>query len=175
MNTKLITCLLILSAAMPACMLTLSTADGAEYDRDEFKYNGYKMWPDIDRDCQDLRQELLIQYSLYPVTFEDAEKCRVKSGKWFDPYSNTTHTDPSALDVDHIVPLKWAHEHGAHAWNRAEKIMFATDLENLILTRSNMNESKGSRGPKDWMPPNERYHQEYLYRWQRIINKYGLK
>lgn len=177
MNTKLIIFLLSLSAAMPACVFTLSTADGAEekYHRPDFEYNGHDMWPDVDRDCQDLRQELLIETSLRPVKFKTKKRCRVKKGRWYDHYTDTSYTDPGALEVDHIVPLKWAHANGASRWSSAKKVRFATDPLNLILVKAEENSSKGSKGPAEWMPPNEAYHSEYLFRWDRVLTKYDLR
>lgn len=172
MNIKIIITLLAVNLLLQACVITASNAEG--YDRSEFKYNGSKMWPDVDRDCQDLRQELLIMYSLTPVAFKTSRECRVKTGRWFSPYSNTIHEEPFDLDVEHIVPLAWAYKHGASEWSTAEKVMLATDLDNLLLVRKKENRSKGAKGPDRWMPPHGRYHAEYMYRWNRIVTKYGL-
>ena len=38
------------------------------------------------------------------------------SGSWNDPYSGETITDASQLDIDHLVPLREAHESGGHVW-----------------------------------------------------------
>ncbi|WP_020411235.1 MULTISPECIES: hypothetical protein [Microbulbifer] len=36
----------------------------------------------------------------------------VDTGLWLDPYTGNFYTLASDLDVEHIVPLSWAHEHG---------------------------------------------------------------
>ena len=51
------------------------------YGRGEWKH-----WIDTDGDCQDARQEVLIEESLEQVTFETDEKCRVETGWWWAPH-----------------------------------------------------------------------------------------
>jgi hypothetical protein len=51
----------------------------------------------------------LIQESLTPVAFVDARHCRVLTGTWRDACSGVVYTDPSVLDIDHLVPFANAH------------------------------------------------------------------
>ncbi len=67
---------------------------------------GWPLWIDEDHDCQDARQEVLIAESWTPVTFETSANCRVGTGEWHDPYTGAVLTDPSGLDIDHLVPLE---------------------------------------------------------------------
>ena len=76
------------------------------------------------------RQEVLIEESRIPLTFKTSRQCRVIAGEWHDPYTGRVLTNPSRLDVGHVVPLKEAFDSGAKAWSRQEKILFANDLEN---------------------------------------------
>ena len=142
------------------------------YDRKEFGD-----WVDADGDCQDTRQEVLIEESLIPVTFKTARQCIVISGEWHDPYTGRVFTDPSLLDVDHVVPLKEAFDSGANTWRRQKKILFANDLENedhLIAVYRSSNRSKGARDPARWLPPNQAYHREYVTIWLEIKKAWGL-
>jgi len=139
------------------------------YDRDDWPH-----WLDIDKDCQDTRHELLIQTSLKPVEFKTVDKCLVLSGEWYDPYSGDTFTISNDLDLDHIVPLKFAHGHGADIWTRERKAMFANDLDNLILTQASLNRQKGAKGPDEWLPPNHAYRCEYIARFNAVMTKYGI-
>ena len=51
-------------------------------------------------------------------------------GKWKDPYTGRIFTDPSQLDIDHVIPLKEAWESGAKTWSRKKKREFANALDN---------------------------------------------
>jgi len=44
-------------------------------NRDDWKH-----WIDADGDCQDIRQEVLVEESLEEVTFESSGHCRVATG-----------------------------------------------------------------------------------------------
>ncbi|WP_308367056.1 MULTISPECIES: DUF1524 domain-containing protein [unclassified Microbulbifer] len=132
-------------------------------------------WSDFDRDCQDTRHELLIRYSLAPVTFTRSDKCKVATGMWMDPYTGNFYTKASDLDVEHIVSLKWAHDHGGAHWDRALKRQFAEDPDNLWLVDDGRNQSKGDRGPDGWMPPYAPVAALYVQRFMAIVQKYGLR
>jgi len=84
------------------------------------------------------------------------------------------NTDPEKLDADHVVPLKWAWEHGASAWTDEQREAFANDSDNIVMVLAAANRSKGAKGPDDWMPPNRAYHVQYLERFDAICKKYGL-
>ena len=137
------------------------------YSRDDWDH-----WIDADGDCQDTRGEILIRDSLKPVTYHSNAKCRVTGGLWELPYIGGTVTNAQQLDIDHIIPLKWAHGHGGDKWSKGKKINFANDPDNLLATSSSANRSKGAKGPDQWMPKVERC--SYAKRWQRLIDKYGL-
>ena len=75
-------------------------------------------------------------------------------------------------DIDHIVPLKWAHGHGGDRWTLNQKREFANDPENLLATQSSVNRRKGAKGPDQWLPAINPC--EYATRWKLILEKYGL-
>jgi 5-methylcytosine-specific restriction endonuclease McrA len=131
-------------------------------------------WLDDDKDCQNTRHEILIQTSNKAVEFKSKNQCNVLSGEWYDPYSGETFTISKALDLDHIVPLKFAHGHGADNWSRERKAMFANDLDNLILAKASLNRQKGAKGPAEWLPPNFPYRCEYITRFNTVMAKYEL-
>ena len=66
-----------------------------------------------DGDCEGARQEALISESLVEVTFESERKCRVAMGRWYGAFAGIYVEAPGDLDIDHLVPLKNAHDSGA--------------------------------------------------------------
>ena len=139
------------------------------YDRADWKH-----WSDFDGDCQNTRQELLVATSGVSVTFTRPTNCTVSTGQWLDPYTGDTYTLASDLDIDHVIPLKYAHDHGGAVWSDFVKKLFANDVENLLAVDDGENQSKSAQGPSEWMPPNEGYHCEYVRKWDFLVNKYEL-
>jgi 5-methylcytosine-specific restriction endonuclease McrA len=139
------------------------------YNRDD-----WGRWRDADRDCQDTRAEVLIRDSRVPVTFAEGGECRVVAGNWLDPYTGVSATDASQFDVDHIVPLEEAHVSGGWAWTREKKRDYANDMTNLVAAGRSVNRSKGSRGPKAWLPLLDGTRCGYLDQWIAAKAKWAL-
>ena len=127
-------------------------------------------------DCQNTRHEVLIAESLGPVKLNPSG-CRVIAGQWHDPFTGQTFTDPSKLDIDHLVPLSEAHRSGASLWDAKKRERFANDLshpEALIAVSASANRSKGDKDPANWLPPNKSYHCEYVASWVAVKESWGL-
>ena len=147
-------------------------ADIPVYDRGEWKH-----WTDADRDCQDARQEVLIEESLEAVTFETEKECRVATGRWWAPYLAHHLGNPGHIDVDHHVPLKNAHLSGGWRWDAARKEAYANYLESpdhLIAISARHNRSKGARGPDEWKPPDQASWCQYALAWTEIKHSWEL-
>ena len=158
------TTLVITVAPMPT--------DIPKYERKDWKH-----WEDHDGDCQDARQEALIAESLVSVTFETDRQCRVESGRWYGAFTGAYFEDPGDVDVDHMVPLKNAHNSGGWDWSPAMKEEYANNLgddDHLIAVQDNANQSKGARGPDEWMPPDETYWCQYAQDWAEIKARWKL-
>lgn len=141
----------------------------ALYDRSDWPH-----WIDRDKDCQNTRHELLLSTSSEEVKYKTAKQCIVFVGSWYDPYSNETYKISRDLDLDHIVPLKFAHGHGGDKWDRELKELFANDIDNLLLVNASLNRQKGAKGPSEWLPPNHQYRCEYITKFNAVMNKYEL-
>jgi hypothetical protein len=79
--------------------------------------------------------------------------CDVVSGRWLDPYGGKTYTNPSDIDIDHIVPLANAWRSGASSWTTAKRESFANIARDLLSVDDGLNQSKGDKGPEAWKPP----------------------
>ncbi len=134
-------------------------------------------WIDADGDCQKTRQEVLIAESLIAVMFKTERQCEVATGRWFGVFTASTVTIPGELDIDHLVPLKQAHDSGGWTWDKERKRQYANSLDDsdhLIAVTASANRSKGSRGPDAWKPANRSYWCEYATDWVRVKNTWGL-
>ena len=153
-------------------LATTALAECPPYDRKAWKH-----WIDEDKDCQNARHEVLIAESISTVAFKTEKGCRVVSGSWLGAYSGDVFTDASKLDIDHMVPLKEAHESGGHAWDVYRKRDYANDLSDpntLIAVDRSLNRQKGAGDPADWLPPNQAYQEEYARAWVAVKLKWGL-
>lgn len=141
----------------------------AGYDRDYFDH-----WIDADFNGCDTREEVLIVESV--VTPSTGAGCSV-TGQWFSTYDGETWTEPSDVDVDHVVALSEAWGSGAHAWTFEQRRAFANDLDfdrSLIAVTDNVNASKGDRDPAEWMPPATSYHCTYATDWILVKHRWRL-
>jgi hypothetical protein len=145
--------------------------DGEPVSYDRALYGG---WRDRDGDCQDTRTKVLLQEAEGRVEL-GPEGCEIVRGRWAGFYTGATHTNPSALHIDHLVPLKEAHVSGAASWPRARKRAYATTLEDpnvLIAVEAGANMAKGAQGPADWLP--ERNRCAYVQRWAAVKTAWEL-
>lgn len=130
-------------------------------------------WADADGDCQDSRAEALIAQSSTTVRFADERRCRVVTGRWISPFTGKVIQNASDIDIDHVVPLKWAWDHGANWWPREKRERFANDPVNLWSVELSLNRQKGAKGPEEWLPPAGRCG--YVSRFIRIVKIYKLE
>ena len=143
----------------------------AGYSRTLFKH-----WVDADKDGCNTREEVLIIESTSPAQV-DAYGCKVIEGNWLSPYDNVVHTNPSELDIDHMIPLKEAWDSGARNWSPSQRQLFANDLSDpraLIAVTAGQNRSKSDRDPSNWIPPNTQYICTYLSEWVAIKFRWRL-
>lgn len=143
---------------------------GSTYDRAAFRH-----WTDADGDSCDTREEVLVAEST--VTARTGTSCQVLSGRWVSYYDGVAWTDPSDVDIDHVVALKEAWESGARAWTGARRDRFANDLgyaATLQAITDNVNSSKQDSDPAQWLPPRAAAHCTYAIRWVAVKYRWRL-
>jgi hypothetical protein len=145
----------------------------AGYDREDFPHwsDAQEFGWDVSDSACDVREAALIRDG------EDVavgEGCDVESGRWLDPYTKRTYTDPLDIDIDHLVPLANAYRSGASEWDEAERERYANDPDNLLSVEDNANQEKGDKGPEAWKPPNRAIWCSYAKRWIGVKSGYAL-
>lgn len=146
----------------------VDTQNPSDYDR-----SVYGGWIDESGNCHNTRAEVLLATSTGPVHMRK-NGCSVDRGKWFDPFTGRTFTEASDVDIDHLVPLAWAHARGGAEWPAERKRAFANWQVNLLPVQSSVNREKGASGPDKWLPPRVEYRCEYLLRFERVMKTWGL-
>jgi hypothetical protein len=159
----------------PTCPEPAPEPEPTEYSRKLWRH-----WIDADKDCQSTRQEVLIRDSDVPVTFEprtDGKQCRVATGQWTCPLTGQVITDPSKVDIDHMVALKDAHQSGGWGWDAQARQTYANDLNDpthLRATSQYGNRSKRDKGPDEWLPPLASARCQYIQDWVKVKEGYEL-
>ncbi len=132
------------------------------------------------QDCYNTRAEVLLRdlSGTAKPTFKPGNPCNVSKGQWHDPYSGDTFKIASAVQVDHVVPLKNAYITGAHNWSRERRCHFANyldDSQHLLTVSGHENMSKSDSTPEHYLPSNAAYVCEYLTNWMRIKASWNLQ
>lgn len=155
--------------ALLACSSLPSQNASAKYQRKHWRH-----WTDRDKNCLNTRQEILKARSLVPVTM-NKRGCTVVKGKWNDYYFPETLENAKQVDIDHLIPLKHAHESGGARWSKKRKEEFANDPENLVITNRKYNRQKGAQGIDTWLPVHREYACKYMRDWIKVKTKYALQ
>ena len=146
------------------------------YDRALFNH-----WVDADSNGCDTRQEVLATESRVPVTYSSG--CTITAGDWYSWYDGASWTNPSDVDIDHLVPLQEAWQSGAYRWTPEQRQAYANDLgfgQSLEAVTDNVNQAKGAKDFAEWKPgtyldasPNCEYAKAWVavkWRWNLTVD-----
>jgi hypothetical protein len=100
--------------------------------------------------------------------------CKIKDGMWIDFYTGEKIKLNDHPQIDHVVPLSYAHKVGAYKWSRDQKVAFYNDHDNLVITSRSMNLEKQDKNFVDWHPFSRDLTCKYANRWVLVKLKYGL-
>jgi hypothetical protein len=156
-------------------------SDSVAYDRYEWRH-----WDNV-TSCWTVREEVLWRDSVKDASLTMFDKsgkrvqdknnaCSITGGNWIDPYTGKTFTNPSDLDIDHMIPLGYAARAGGQTWDSNKKMDYANDMNyeyHLIAVSASANRSKSDRGPSEWSP-REEFKCQYGVAWTIISNKWQL-
>ncbi|MFF2370300.1 HNH endonuclease family protein [Agromyces sp. NPDC058110] len=159
-----------------AALVVAAASSTAPYDRDRFG----DAWADVDGNGCDTRNDVLIR-DLVDIAFRaDSNGCIVRTGTLHDPYTGASISfvrgpeTSEAVQIDHVVPLSYAWQHGASTWAPERLEDFANDPANLSAVDGPANQSKSDSGPAEWMPPAAGYACTYVDRFAGVLLAYGL-
>ena len=141
------------------------------YDRALFDH-----WRDIDGDGCDSRDQVLKRDSI-SLPQVDPVNCNVIAGDWVSPYDGAKWSNPSDIDIDHVIALKEAWDSGAWAWSAAQRKAFANDTSDsrtLLAVTDSVNQSKSDKDPSNWLPPLQSYTCTYLGNWIAVKVRWNL-
>jgi hypothetical protein len=165
----LIYCLNIAPAsAAEKITLTIAADQIGGYSRNLFKH-----WIDVDKNGCNTRYEVLIAEAI--VKPKVGARCYLTGGRWRSSYDGKIFTNPTGLDIDHMVPLAEAWRSGAWAWTATQRMDFANDLEDprsLLAVTASLNRSKGDRDVAGWLPP--RAQCSYISNWIAVKWRFDL-
>ncbi|OUE28677.1 hypothetical protein BFL35_16530 (plasmid) [Clavibacter michiganensis] len=137
-------------------------------------------WADTDHNGCDQRNDVLAR-DLTAITYTKADPgCIVATGRLADAYTGRSidftrgKATSAAVQIDHLVPLGWAWQHGAAAWSGERREQLAADFNNLQAVDGPTNEAKSDQGPATWLPPAAGYDCLYVTRFAYVLHAYAL-
>lgn len=133
----------------------------------------FGVWVDFkgDESCLNTRAMVLVRDSSTQPKMSPSNPCVVASGTWFDPYTNRNYTQANQVEIDHVVPLKNAYISGAYKWPwrmRCSYFNYVGNRFHLMPVESSTNRNKSDKSVEEWLPPNRKFHCEYVANWLRI-------
>lgn len=174
------------AGALDEVALVEARADVAGYDRDCSSGGGCVFGPAWSDDVEvdgghngcDTRNDILAR-DLEATTFKPGTNdCVVLTGQLVDPYTGQTVTfergqgTSELVQIDHVIPLAAAWDHGASTWTPEQRRDFANDPRNLRATQGAVNASKGDSTPQEWMPEHDTC--SYATTYTDVAVGYGL-
>lgn len=146
--------------------LEVGEPEEIEYDRAEWNH-----W--VGDPC-DTRRQVLARDGEDVKLVQNGGYCFTEGGTWISPYDDEEHSVSSSLDIDHVVPLYYAAQHGGQEWATDKKQKFANDTNFLLAVTAGENRSKGADGPSEYMPPERDFHCDYAKVWVAGLTFYDL-
>ena len=158
------------SPTSAAAKITLVVAEDHDFG---YVRTLFKHWVDADNNGCNTRYEVLIAEATLKPTV--GARCYLSGGKWKSPYDAKVFTNPTGLDIDHMVPLAEAWRSGAWSWTSAQRMAYANDLDDprtLLAVTAGLNRSKGDKDVAQWLPPKAQC--TYISNWIAVKSRFDL-
>jgi hypothetical protein len=150
--------------------LPTATENRTGYSRDLFPH-----WIDADGDGCNTRYEVLIAEAVQAPAVGTG--CTLSGGRWYSYYDNAYWTNPSDLDIDHLVALAEAWDSGARYWTTSRRRDYANDLgdyRTLVAVTDTVNQAKSDKDPAEWMPTYSSARCRYIQEWVAVKIRWRL-
>lgn len=130
-------------------------------------------WIDADKNGLDTRAEILVRDSSCNTSYHHSGyRVRIDTGCFINAYTNEKEADAHKLEIEHIVPVKYAWTCGARYWTQAKRVEFYNDFDNLTLTDKTTNIEKLAKPLDKWLPPKNQC--QYMVRFIDVMKKYDM-
>lgn len=106
-------------------------------------------------------------------TSDMTKACSIKEGTWIDTYTGKKLSVDSA-NLDFVIPLQYANNHGASSWDNSKKQAFANDKDNFVVASTSAIAKRHGRTPAKWLPDNNKYACVLSKKFVSVANKYSL-
>jgi len=123
--------------------------------------------------CKDMRTIVLESTSRVPVTWTNPRQCEIREGLWIDQYTGEEFTRAAQVEVDHVIPPRYANGSNGYQWDDGKRAQFANDPYNLMPVGRETARKKRDRGIGSWQPEEE-FQCEYAQAWRDVADKYDL-
>ncbi len=145
------------------------------YNRDRH-FGGWIRGVDSSQSCLNTRGYILKRDSKTSVSVNNS--CTVQTGAWYDNYTGRIFNQASAIQIDHLVPLKNAYMTGAYEWDGYKRCLYSNYMGNnfhLIAVSGTENMKKSDKSPREYIPPNKKYTCQYLKIWLQTKYIWSLR
>lgn len=169
------------TAAQARTLLEQLPAHRGDYYQAPYPYDRAffgQEWYDVDKNGRGTRDDVLAA-QLHDVDYD--LNGNVASGAFTDPYTGLpveyvrAREEADPVVVDHVVSLWEAWATGAWDWTPEERLAFANDPINLVVTTYEINEVKGPQNAARWHPTTHVEECLFAIRVVATKSKYGLE
>jgi len=145
-----------------------------QYKRAKFQKSGWST-----KGGMTIRHQILAARAMGKfILYDNGSSKKVVLGTWRDEMTGLVYRAENPfrlLEIDHLIPLKWAWDHGAENWDYAKRNKFANDRRFLLITAKSVNGSKSEKGADLYLPINRDLACTYLVKFQEGVMEYDLK
>ena len=111
------------------------------------------------------------------IIFTANKNNTVKSGLWYDHFTDSYITNTSLLQMDHVVSFAEAFRSHTNNWTKKDiKDFFNTNIDSgLLPAYTNENQKKSDNPPSKYLPPNTNFQRIFIDMYVNTKKHFNLK